>query len=861
MSGSYSPVPRSTANAISLDSPAPSRRSLDSSSDGSDIVYRDALDDEPFDEKGSALRFDAEGRMEDGDDGAGYPVEPRRLRPRKKSRKVLAVLIGIVAFAAIIGALAATAYSAPSYSAKSGNRPITMDHIFNGTFGVESKSLEWVKEAPDGTFSHVNADGNIMLSTVQNMTEETLLVNSSRVKDSSGNQLHWQSWRLSADMDYVLFRTDTVKQWRHSSFGNFYVHRLSDDRTFPIHAVATKPTTSIAVWSPVGHSLAYVDNNDLFVITGDQLGGANPQSIRVTNDGSAAVFNGVPDWVYEEEVFETDKAVWWSPDGKALAYLRSDESAVKDYKLEYYNPTNDAFDVHQYPTELDMKYPKPGTPNPLVSVHTFSLSEYASSLSVTLARTELSWDGAMPLDSRIISEVGWVGDSALMIKEIDRAARRGSVVVFQDGEARGRIVRKLGKNGEEGDDGWIDHGQNVVPVKSPEGYLDIVPKEGYNHLAFFSPVDASEPVWLTSGDWEVTEISGMDETASTAHLYSAPIPTTSASGYEQNYQALTDVKQPGYHDVSFSPGGGYYVLQYRGPEVPWQRVMATDKELDFLLEGNSKLNATLSEFVRPIVTRTTLESDGYEFNMLEMLPPNIDTSGRKKYPVLIRVYGGPGSQMVSNKWDRDWHTFLVTNRKYIVIMLDGRGTGFKGRNMRNPVMDDLGHWEVVDQIAAAREAAKRRYVDTSRIGIWGWSYGGYMTCKTLEADSGIFTLGMAVAPVTNWLYYDSIYTERYMSTPTSNPQGYVLSAVNNVTAFNGVDFLLAHGSGDDNVHYLNTASLLDKFTQRHVRGWRFRMFTDSDHSMNKREAYRELYEWMTDYLDEKWGRGGTIHHA
>jgi dipeptidyl aminopeptidase len=170
-------------------------------------------------------------------------------------------------------------------------------------------------------------------------------------------------------------------------------------------------------------------------------------------------------------------------------------------------------------------------------VHTFSLSEYASSLSVTLARTELSWDGAMPLDSRIISEVGWGGVSALMIKEIDRAARRGSAVVFQDGEARGRIVRKLGKNGEEGDDGWIDHvsefsetqrfpkdpvepgpaqGQNVVPVKSPEGYLDIVPKEGYNHLAFFSPVDASEPVWLTSGDWEVTEISGMDETASTA---------------------------------------------------------------------------------------------------------------------------------------------------------------------------------------------------------------------------------------------------------------------------------------------------------------------------------------------------------
>lgn len=223
--------------------------------------------------------------------------------------------------------------------------------------------------------------------------------------------------------------------------------------------------------------------------------------------------------------------------------------------------------------------------------------------------------------------------------------------------------------------------------------------------------------------------------------------------------ALTDTTVPGYFQASFSPKAGYYVLGYKGPEVPWQRLIETgsgdDRECFFfffshlnsqtaflgqnadhfflfiflffwekganvLLEGNAELNKTISEFLKPLVTRTTIENDGYQLNMLEILPPNIDITGRKKYPVLIRVYGGPGSQMVSNRFERDWHSYLAASQRYIIVMLDGRGTGFKGRNLRNPVRDDLGRWEVQDQIAAAREMAKRAYVDRSRIGIWGW---------------------------------------------------------------------------------------------------------------------------------------------
>jgi len=222
------------------------------------------------------------------------------------------------------------------------------------------------------------------------------------------------------------------------------------------------------------------------------------------------------------------------------------------------------------------------------------------------------------------------------------------------------------------------------------------------------------------------------------HLYSASLPTSQlGSEYTQNHVAMTDTDLPGYHKVSMSPGAGYYVLTYAGPEVPWQRVIAVEaNELDELLEGNGALNDTLAEFMRPSVSRMIIENDGYgellpavplssplmtaELNVQQIFPPNMDTTGRKKYPVLVRVYGGPGSQLVSDEWVRDWHTYLACEMKYIIVIIDGRGTGFKGRALRNPVTDNLGYWEAVDQIAGAREMAKRIYVDRSRIGLWGW---------------------------------------------------------------------------------------------------------------------------------------------
>ena len=194
-----------------------------------------------------------------------------------------------------------------------------------------------------------------MLNTVHNLENGTILVKADAVLDPKGERLHWQSWSLSADMEYVLFKTDYKKQWRHSSFGNYWVYRRSDSVTFPIIPPSNPPTISLVSWSPVGHGLAFVNKNDLYVLPGSELGADKPEVIRVTDDGSEVIFNGVPDWVYEEEVFSSDSALWWSPDGNTVAYLRSDEAAVPDYKLQYFNPSGDSFEVHPYTTELDMK--------------------------------------------------------------------------------------------------------------------------------------------------------------------------------------------------------------------------------------------------------------------------------------------------------------------------------------------------------------------------------------------------------------------------------------------------------------------------------------------------------------------------
>ncbi|THU97687.1 dipeptidyl aminopeptidase [Dendrothele bispora CBS 962.96] len=818
--------------------------------------------------------------------GFSEPITPV---PRRNSslRFLVTTLAILVTLSGIIGIIAAHTYVGTVYRLP-GTRKITMDHIFNGTFSVQRQSISWVPEAGDGVFS-ISEDGYIKLVDLKSNTT-TSLVNTKDVRDEHGKPLAWSNWQLSPDMKFILIKADYKKQWRWSSFGNYYIHNIADKTTHPIIPPSDPPSTAYATWSPTGQSIAYVTDNDLYVLTSPS---PSTSPIRVTHSGNASLFHGVPDWVYEEEVFGTDYALWWSPDSQKVAFLRFDETDVDEYSFPVYNPTEDNDAVIPYTSEVTMKYPKPGYNNPLVSVHVFDLGKFLTDEDVINAgfpaenvTMTLDWDGRHPVENSIILEVAWVDDEQLLIKEVNRNADNGNVIFFDfkgtaDSRSNGRVVRKLGKEGEHGDLGWIDNEQNIFPLPSsltPSGstaYLDVTPSsDGYNHIALFSPADSSTPRFLTSGDWEVSSgIKGVNvetghvyfeaayPTSVERRLYSVPIPTittmSSLSPVEPTLLTETEEDEPGYFSTDFSPKAGFYLSSYQGPNTPWQRlVMVNNSDFDYVLTTNDELSNATSEYEAATVIHSTIEVDGYELNVKEIRPPRMDDSGRMKYAVLFRVYGGPFSQTVDTRFIRDFHDYLACGMQYIVVTVDGRGTGYKGRKLRNVVKGNLGYWETKDQIEAARIWASKPYVDPKRIGIWGWSYGGFMSSKVVEADAGIHSLAVAVAPVTSWRLYDSIYTERYLNLPSLNPGGYVNASISNVTGFHHVDYLLMHGSADDNVHFANSAHLLDMFTKERVRNFKFRMFTDSDHAIYKRGANREVYEYMKAFLEEKWGSGG-----
>ncbi|ORZ17913.1 dipeptidyl peptidase IV N-terminal region-domain-containing protein [Absidia repens] len=545
---------------------------------------------------------------------------------------------------------------------------------------------------------------------------------------------------------------------------------------------------SYAAWSPVGHQIAYVMDNDLYITD-------LRSHRRITFDGSETVFNGIPDWVYEEEVLNQNFALWWSPDATHLAYLRLDETKVPELHLPIYSVDNDS-----YPDEKSIRYPKAGAPNPLVSLFVYALDQQTTMMvtsnatmkgTVATEKDHREFD----VDDRIITDVHWATDTHthLLFKQTNRIQDKQLTNLLRispgneaDKVAKGDAVVSTVHDYMPTDGGWVDPGKSMLFWGWNDGdqsldYIELVDDaNGYAHLVHFLS----------------TERSPLER-----HLY-----TISLSGLHEGDDPSTtkkcltcpgDIDTHAFYRVSFSPLAGYYVLYYDGPEIPTTVMKSVDDpSFELSLQKNDHLRQLLSKYELPGRRMLKIKSGSNEMNVAEILPPNFDAN--EKYPVLFQVYGGPNSQLVTYEFQLDWHTFLASKLQYIVVTVDGRGTGFRGRGYRMGVRGRLGELETIDQTNAARHWASLSYVDSARISIWGWSYGGFLAAKCLEANSGVFSAGLAVAPVTNWRFYDSIYTERYMFTPQLNPQGYVTSAVNNMTGFASSKFLLVHGTADDN---------------------------------------------------------------
>ncbi|KIV95468.1 hypothetical protein PV10_03122 [Exophiala mesophila] len=755
---------------------------------------------------------------------------------------------------------------------KSTGKKVTLEQIQSGQWSPRSAPLSWIAgpNGEDGLLLEYNRPGQdfIVIEDIRNMNASLTGIESKTLQKSGwitvdGERKFTDKFWVSPDHKHVLIQTGREKVFRHSAIGQYYILNVESQGVEPLDPANPKGRVQLATWSPNGAAIVFTRDNNLFL---REL--ASTKVTQITKDGGPEYFYGIPDWVYEEEVFASDTATWWARDGKYVAFLRTNETSVPEYPVQFFvsRPSGKTppEGLEHYPEVKQIKYPKAGAPNPTVDMLFYDIDKEEV--------FEVKIDGGFPDNDRIIYNVLWADQGKVLISESNRESDRVRILLVDVVTRSGQTVRTIDLRDIDG--GWLEPTQHMTYIPADlkhgrelDGYVDTIISEDRVHLAYFSPLNTSTPLSLTTGKWEVdggpkavdlknniVYFIGTVQAPTQRHLYSVQLNGSA-------FHSLVPDHEPGYWDASFSSGSGYINLQYAGPGIPYQKVVSTapnPEKIEQVVEDNKDLAAMAASHELPHQVFQNVTVDGVTLQVVERRPPHFDP--KKKYPVLFYLYGGPGSQMVNRRFHVDFQSFIASSLGYIVVTVDGRGTGFIGRKARTIIRNELGKYEARDQIETAKMWAAKSYVDANRMAIWGWSYGGFMTLKVLETDAGnTFQYGMAVAPVTDWRFYDSIYTERYMRTPQHNPDGYDRTAISNVTALSqNVRFLIMHGVADDNVHMQNTLTLLDKFDLGGIENYDVHFFPDSDHSIYFHNAnhivYDKLSTWLINAFNGEWYR-------
>ncbi|KAK4635433.1 putative dipeptidyl-aminopeptidase B [Fulvia fulva] len=767
----------------------------------------------------------------------------------------------------------------PHATSTTGNgKKITLEQVLHGEWSPTRHSLNWVA-GPDGEDGLLLERGSIGRDylvvedvryrgqdlSVQRQHSTTLMKTGFFVVNGMSVSVD-EAWP-SPDHKHVLVQSSYQSNWRHSNTGLYWIFDVATQTGQPLDPVKPDERVQLATWSPDSKTVVFTRNNNMFIRHLDRTA-ADP----ITSDGGKDLFYGIPDWVYEEEVLAEGAATWWSGDGKFVAFFRTDESSVPTFPVQYFfrSPTGKKKKAGEenYPDVRHIKYPKAGAPMSVVSLMFYDVGR-AEVFTVPVSNDFADND-------RLITEVVWAGETGkVLIRSTNRESDVLKMILVDAVERTGKTVRE--RDVQKLDGGWaeISHTTTFVPADSSngrlhDGYIDTIVHENFDHLAYFTPLDNPEPKMLTSGDWEVVQgpsavdtiqnvvyFIGTKHGSTQRHLY-----TCTLKDGPNSVKHVTNVDEIGYYSASFSTLTQFMLLSYQGPGIPWQKVQATPTNKgglqEFTIEDNKALGELAKRTELPVEIYSTINVDGFDLNIVERRPPHFNE--KKKYPVLFQLYNGPGFQNVDRKFSVDFQSYVASNLGYIVVTLDGLGTGYKGRKQRTIVRDNIGYWEAYSQIEAAKIWKAKKYVDEERMAIWGWSYGGFMALKTIETDAGnTFKYGMAVAPVTDWRYYDSIYTERYMHTPQNNPEGYENATITNITGLAAnVRFLVMHGVSDDNVHFQNTLSLLDRLDMANVRNYDVHVFPDSDHSIYFHNAnsivYGKLRDWLVNAFNGEWLR-------
>lgn len=650
----------------------------------------------------------------------------------------------------------------PNVPGVNSGRPVKLEQVLSGAFAPKGHAISWIA-GPDGEDGLLvekgeSDDGYLRINDIHSKEGETSRVLMKKSSVKVGEQtISPSGTQPSPDLKKVLLASHMEKNWRHSSTGRYWIFDVETQTAEPLDPDNIDGRVQLAIWSPKSDAVAFVRDNNLYI----RKLSAN-SVVAITKDGGEQLFYGAPDWVYEEEVFSGNSVTWWSEDGSKIAFMRTNETAVPEFPIQYYlsRPSGKAPPpgLENYPEVREIKYPKAGAPNPFVSLQFYDVEAN----EVFSVETPEDFTDA----NRLIIEVVWANEGQVLVRTTNRESDIFKIFLVDTNLRESKLIRI--QDVSELDGGWVEPTQSTrfIPAdpengRPYDGYIDTVIHEGYDHLGYFTPLDNPEPIMLTSGEWEVVGApTAVDlarglvyfiatkEAPTQRHLYSVQLDGS-------NLQPLTDTSEPGYYGASFSHGTGYAVLSYKGPSVPWQTVISTEGDKTTTLktiEENAELKSMVRQYALPTEKYQNITVDGFTLQVVERLPPHFNPA--KKYPVLFFLYGGPGSQTVNREFNVDFQTYVASSLGYIVVTVDGRGTGFIGREARCIIRGNIGHYEALDQIAAAKEWAQKQYVDESRIAIWGWSYGGFMTLKTLEQDAGeTFQYGMAVAPVTDWRFY------------------------------------------------------------------------------------------------------------
>ncbi|ALC39730.1 CG11034 [Drosophila busckii] len=630
---------------------------------------------------------------------------------------------------------------------------------------------------------------------------------------------------LSPDNSKILVRYNLTEKFRHSYVAQYDVYDIATKKSIKMHK---GEKLQYCGWSPLQDRLAYVYLNNVYVHFSEE------KEVQITDDGvDGIVYNGVPDWVYEEEVLSSGHALWWSPDGNKLAVGFFNDTKVETFRYTLYGDTSDNY--AQYPHEEQLKYPKPGTPNPVVNVRVYDLSSTVPVMKLIGAPVNIVGD------DHILEHVVWTDSSHLLITWLNRRQNLATMQrCTQSGECT--EIKRLDEP-----HGWINidtpkclsNGINCIFTYWIDDWLQVW---NLNLLT-------GENIWKRRGRFTVLNIYGYDEVNDRLYYQATQLGSPDVYHVYRNDICLSchmedaDGTECLSASASFSKGYSYYSISCTGPNPVYTRIFKmtpTSMEQINDWEPNAAYRAKLATKLRPSYSFINVKLKDGSFGICKLaLPPGFDD--KKKYPMIVVVYGGPNSVRVTNSFTVGFEAFVTTNRDTIYAYIDGRGTGNKGKDLLFSVNNDLGDHEVEDQLHVTKWLQIfLGFVDPERTAIWGWSYGGYMTAKTIEADDKrVFQCGVAVAPVTSWLYYDTIYTERYMGLPDSNAQKYNESdTYKNLENFRTHDFLLVHGSGDDNVHYQHSL-LLAKRLQRADIQFEEQTYTDENHGIGN--ALPHLY--------------------